>query len=364
MTKARKQRTFASVLFSILGKKARRAAVTFLARRLVRNRAISFPADVESARKLVFILPEEPLAALHQVENVMSLLVLFNDSQVTLLCEKNVPAFFKSIHGVAAIETYDGADRFLFSREAHRIAALLAAGEFDVCFLLERTPDLSLLYCAAASCAPVRIGFDEAGAYPFLNLRIRQQTGLRHHADRNLLMCKALGGKPVKSVRWVIPKDITQEIEHLMQEAGIPRKQTIAGIDAVSLWTLCGREWIAALMEDLDKLGKRTWYFFGDGTPDGECHTWLRTTKHPAFWGLSSSRAAALINRSDLIISAQSLLFEMAFLLGTRSIGLFDEEKLVQYCRNTPLSQGIVYSGRPDESLRRYLVGIVAALPS
>jgi ADP-heptose:LPS heptosyltransferase len=362
MEKSSKQRTVYSTLFSLLGRKGRIAALTRVARRAAARQEFSFPKDITQARAIVIILPEDPLDALLQVANVVSLLAHFNAARVTLLCEKNVPAFFKSIHGVASIVSYAAEDRFLFSREFRRISIDLRVGNPDVCFFLERRPDLALQHLAIQTRALARIGYDGNQTLPFLNVRIRSDAEGQHHAERNLLMCKVIGIKPAKTVRWVIPKEVTDEIDHLLQEAGILKKKRIAGIDATSLYRLCGAQWVTALLEELDLLDRWTIYLFGDSSAPDDCAAWVRSIRRPIFWGLSSTRAAALINRSNLVIGGPSLMYEMAYLLGTHGIGLFDERSMPQYCRNTALSQGVIYSSPPDATIRRAVVDLAAAV--
>ena len=68
----------------------------------------------------------------------------------------------------------------------------------------------------------------------------------------------------------------------------------------------------------------------------------------PVFFEFTPARLTALLAKSSLIISGRSYIFELANLLHKKSLGIFNSEDIVTYCKSTTLSNGIAVPDNPE----------------
>jgi hypothetical protein len=319
------------------------------ARCLRKSRHMILPGDATKARTVAIILPEDRFEALHQLSNVLALLSLFKEAHIVIIGELRVASLFEHIQDAAEILTYDASGRYLFSKELASLANMLSEKEFDVCFLLERTPDVALLHLMARISPRIRIGYDGAGDYPFLNVRVRPLGTRRHISAQNMLMAEALGAKPPQGIRWTVSKDTSEEIAHTLRECRIDEDAVLLGLDAGLFFGLFGEQWTDMLVDKLSGLSGMSLYVFSDATPAEPFLGWLERRGLPTISASAPSRCAALVQRSEAVVSGRAVLFELANLLGKPSIGVFAEDEVGRYCRPSLLCRPVAYSGRPDE---------------
>ena len=79
MEKSRKRKELSYYLATLLGDKGQRLVAKYLSLMGTRHEAVRFPRDIYTAKRILFIIPAEPLAALHQVYTVVSLISFFKN---------------------------------------------------------------------------------------------------------------------------------------------------------------------------------------------------------------------------------------------------------------------------------------------
>lgn len=345
----------------VLGSRGRRWLVEFLVRDKCKPRLLSIPRDFVAARSILIVLPEDSLEALYQIPTVVSIASSFNKRCVILLCEATVAPFFRRIQGVSSVEEYERSERYLFSEALGALSRELAESQIDICVFLERSPEISLLHLVGRIGAKVRMAYYGAAAVPFFNVHVKPSRENTYMADRNILMAEVLGVRLHRDIRWSVSKNMLTEIAHMIHEAALPDGSPLAGIDVQFMYYSYGRVWTDALVDRMTATGEPAWYLYVHGIPDQRFLKWLQSRDMPVFSSLSPSRVAALVYKSDLIVSGASTLFRLADLLRRPAIGVFEESVLRMYCRLTPRSVGIAYTGSPDnQTIDRLCENVVA----
>jgi ADP-heptose:LPS heptosyltransferase len=333
----------------LMGNEGQLRFVRLTARCLRGRHPISLPDDVAKAKRVAIVLSELPLDALHQLQTVIALVSRFTEAEIVVVCELQVASFFEHIQGISEIVTYEAAERYLFSRELTSLGNMLSQREFDVCFLLERRPDPSLLHLMARMCPKVRIGYEGALGYPFLNVRVRPKGVRTHIAEQNLLVAEAVGAKRPDNTRWTVSKEIVREVVQAIRESGIPQNVPLAGLDAGFFHEQFGEQWTDLLIDALRGLDRYSWYLYSYGAPVQPLLDWLESRKLPTFSALSPSRSAALVDRSAVVVSGRAVMFELAHLLGKPVVGVFEADELSRYCAPGRACRAVSYSGSPGE---------------
>jgi len=321
-----------------------------------------FPYACGPLPRILVILPEEPLAALHQVSCLTSVAAHFKAAHLVALCEKRVAPFFKTLGTVSKFMEYDAADRYLFSREFDGIGREISAGRFDMCLMLEPNPDLSLLYCAGKSAAQVRIGIKGAGDYPFLNLHVNPAPCRTYLTDRSMLLAAMLGVPSGPKARWSVTREAADEAGLMLREMKVPLAARLIGIDGAYFYRRHGRQWTQSLLDMLQKKPFVCW-LFSHGEPGGDAAAWAGERNLPLLADLPAARSAAVISKSEFVVAGPTVLFELADLLRTSAVGVFEEAELGTYCRESATSRGLGYVSRPDGSTIDAIERCVDAMP-
>jgi ADP-heptose:LPS heptosyltransferase len=346
----------------LMGSGGQLRLVRSTARCLRERRPISLPEDIIRAKRVAIVLAELPFDALHQLRTVIALVSRFPDAEIVVICELHVASFFEHVQGISEIVTYDAAERYLFSRELTSLGNMLSQREFDVCFLLERHPDAALLHLMTRMSPKVRVGYEGASGYPFLNVRIRPLGVRTHIADQNLLVAEAVGAKRPASTRWTVSKEIVREVVHAIREYRIPENAPLVGIDAGFFYGQFGEQWTDSLLDTLQGLSRCSWYLYSYHAPVQPFLRWLERRQLPMFSALSPSRSAALVDRSAVVVSGRAVLFELATLLGKQVVGVFASSEQCLYCRPGLACRAVSYSGRPDEDTIKQVRDAVESL--
>jgi ADP-heptose:LPS heptosyltransferase len=341
--------SYKSFLSSILPAHAR---LSFLGRRVERKyRApqMVFPYDIGPSRRLLVILPADPLTALHQLTCVVALSSCFRGAHIAVVCEKRVTPFFKGLAGIEEFVEYDREEQYLFSPAFDRIGKKVHAGMYDVCLMLDPAPNLALLYVAGQSAAALRIGLSGAGNYPFLNLHVAPADGRRYLTDRGLCAASVLGVPRRERPGWSVAKESDKEMRTMLQELNIDPGAGLIGIDVPSLAGKFGKKWTLSLVEVL-RAKPRVCYFFAWDRPDADMSEWMARQGLPVFADLPVPRAAALLAVSEIVVAGAGVVFELADLLRTPAVGLFTTEEFDSLCRESVTTKGLRIGDRPDEA--------------
>ncbi len=352
MEKKKKVRPFLYYITKCLSKKWRIKFVKYLVFRKCGAYVLNLPDDLSAVKNILFVLPEDPLEALYQVVNIVSIMNHFqkvHKAQAVFLCEQKVAPYFKNFHGVSSLFEYSVEQRYLFSPDILELQKLLIKEYIDICLFLEQNPDLSLLHLVGQIQAKVRVAYRGTDSFPFFNLHIQPSNRIIHRTEQNNVMAKALGAKIHDDLHWSVTKETVEEILVMLKQSSIRETEWLGGIDAQHFYYTFGSNWTEELIDNLSKQNKRTWYLYVANIPAPSFINWLKTRKMPVFTDLPPSRLAALLHKSDCIISGKCMFFELANLLQKPAIGVFKENELHYYCKMTSQSTGIPYVKKPDE---------------
>jgi ADP-heptose:LPS heptosyltransferase len=359
-----KSRNFVPHLFGFLSEKNQQRIVGWMVRRKYRNPEFGFPIAAGAVKKTLVILPEKPLIALHQTSTILSLISHFTHAEFVFLCAPEVAPYVSTMFGGRRIIECNESARLLFSNDHTQLAAALAQEEFDVCLILERSPDLALLYFAGASGAPVRGGFHDAAEYPFINLHVRPSAQQTYLSDYSLAMAQVLGAARKENHQWTVAKKSIEEITHLIHESIPSFSSPLAGLDIRFFFNTFGASWTEALIEALRRRFSFTFYGYADAAADGALLEWLRQKNVPYLSDLTVPRAAALIFQSALMICGNSVLFQLVNLLGKPALGVFEEQDVGRFFKTAPHLRCVCYRGRAESATIDAMVDGVSKLDS
>jgi ADP-heptose:LPS heptosyltransferase len=345
------------LFFSLLGQPRSKAFLAFLLNKKHKVPSLKFPVDVSSVKSVLIILPENHLLVLHQLRNVISLMSILKHATVTLLCERSAAMYIKMIPGINLVE-YDLQDHY--SKEFSEISQQFR-GNIDLCFLLNESPDLPMLYLAGSTGAPVRVGYGDAGDSPFLNLHIRPSSQRKYLGDWYSAMAEMFGSKSGE-IRWRVAQKTIEEVDHLIGELKINPDARLVGFDAIHFIRSFGIEWTDRFMHRVLELQAGTVYFHVEDTPREKELVWLCSQNVPSFADLSASRLAALINKSEFVISGNTPMFALAGLLQRPAFGFFRENEIERYCPQNNLLKGVTYSREPGNEEIDLLLGMISEM--
>ncbi len=352
--KSKSSEWWRSAFFSMLGGTRSRAFLSFILHNKYRPQPLRFPIDIAAVKHVLLILPENHLEVLLHLKNAISLITLFKHADVTLLCERSAAAYIKMIPNLDLVE-YDSCDHY--SSEFSELSQKFR-GKFDVCFLLNENPSLPILYLAGSTGAPARIGYCNAGNFPFLNIHIRPSPQKVYLVDRYVSMAEVFGYRPGE-IRWRVAQKTVYEIDHLIGELKIDPNVPLVGFDAVPFIRTFGAAWTESFLNRIKELQLGTIYFHVESRRTEEELVWLCKQNVPLFADLSSSRLAALISKSKCIISCNTPMFALAGLLQRPAFGFFKENEIAQYCPQNGLLNGIPYRDRPTDVEIDLMLGLI-----
>lgn len=348
-----------------LSRKVRAGFIKYLVYKKCGSYIIDIPDDLAAVKNILFVLPEDTLEALHQIVNILSIINHFNKTHKVhafFLCEQRIAPYFNNFQGANSVIEYDVSERYLFSNHFSLLRKKLVKEYIDLCLFLERDPDLSLLYLVGQIQAKIRISYSDVGSFPFFNLQIKSTDRHTHLTEQNNIMSRILGAKLSNDIQWSVSKDTISEIKVMLKESSIPETDWLGGVDAQLFYYKYGMKWMDNLIENLTAQSNKRWYLYIRDIPEDSFFDWLKSKKIPVFSALSPPRLAALLKKTDLIISGKSETFELANLLQTTAIGLFEKNELQKYCKSTPISIGIPYSIKPDEQTIKSIIDRITSL--
>jgi len=332
--------------FSLLGNDRSRSFLQFILQKKQKSSPLSFPIDTATVKEILLILPEQHLAVLHQLRNVIALMTQFKHAGISLLCERTVSAYIKMIPGLSIIE-YDADEHY---SSAFSAIAQQFREKTDICFLLDENPTLPILYLTGSTGAAVRVGYAGAGTYPFINLQIKPSADNVYISDRYSSMATLFGAKK-GDLKWRVAQKTIEEVDHLIKELKISPDAPMTGFDALFFIRTFGIAWTEAFLYKVRSIPMGTLYFIVEHEPHESELVWLCKQNIPTFAELSASRYAALVSKSLLIISGNTPMYALAGLLQRPAVGLFKKDEIERYCPQSAQQKGFAYSSLPDEQL-------------
>ncbi|MBD3239325.1 MAG: hypothetical protein GF331_01975 [Chitinivibrionales bacterium] len=289
-----------------------------------RSSVLNVPPDLRQVRSMLFILPEDTLEALYQVENVVALREHFSQASVSFLCRAEVSDYFRSIAPEASFIDYQLEDRYLHSPVFAAFGISFAHEHFDLCFLLEKHPDMALLDIVGKTGARVRIGYDGACEYPFINYVVRPSTS-KSLVQRNCAMARSMGLKTGKRPRLLVAREAIQGVSRLLRDIGVDAAKPFLVIDGGEFVARFGSEWTASLVSAL-RAGAPATVCATGGSEGGEdsCRE-IAAAGAKMVPPLTVPRTAALLSKAVCVVAPHTILLRMATLLGKPSVAVLPD---------------------------------------
>ena len=332
--------------FNLMGVSRSKAFLSYTFRKRFRKHSFYFPIKVSSIKEILIILPKRDLEVLYQLKNILSIASIFENSAITVFCAETVSPFVKMIPDIAIVEYNEEEISGLATRFYNFTSQF--KNRFDICILLERDPDLSMLSLIGSTNAPIRAGYEEAGGYPFLNLKARASSSNIYLPDKNCVMAE-LFGLQSDSLRMSVARNTQDEMDHLLKEIHVSPDHGLIGIDALFFMQRFGEQWLERFLSRLHQNCKSKLYLYIDRDLSLKELSWLKTQSIPCISELSAPKIAALVYRSDLVIAGNTVFYALAAVLNKSAVGFFNETEMNTYCPGTNKLKGHLYKDLPDE---------------
>lgn len=299
---------------------------------------------------MLFILPEDTLDALYQVENVVALREHFSQASVSFLCRAEVAEYFRSIAPEASFVDYQLEDRYLHSPVFAAFGISFAHEHFDLCFLLERKPHMALLDIVGKTGARVRIGYDGSCEYPFINYVVRPSAG-ESQVQYNCAMARSMGLKIGKRPRLVVAREAVQGVNRLLRDIGVDAARPFLAIDSGGLIERYGTEWTALLVSALLEGPTAAVCAMGSAPEaDGEQVRPIASAGAKIVPSLPVPRCAALLSRAECVVAPHTVLLRMATLLGKPSVAVLPDTDVRRYAPKHPCT-AVPCAENPDREM-------------
>lgn len=348
--------------FNLLGNKGKESFIRYQAKINLGSKEISFNGDIEKVNNILFIIPDDILEAFYQVENMLSIMSKYNNSSISILTGENSAPWFKQFHGVSQLFKYNTQETCVFSYDAKILKSQLKEHHFDICFILDRSYSLILNYFLTQIDADYRISYFHDSDFPYSNLRIKALDDA-HAVENNLSISRALKIPLHDKLHWSVSKDSIAEIGHALKEQGIDPSNKAGCIDVDFYVSNYGKKWTKDLVDKVKaEVNEISWYIYVKNADDSKYADWLRSLSLPCFLELSPTRTAAILYKSEILLSGKSFLFELSYLLKRKAVGIFKEDELKRNCRNNKKSKGIAISDSPDDETINEIINTLKEL--
>jgi len=331
--------------YSVLGSKKTKAIIAFYYTNKFRKQLFRFPVDPHSISSVLIVLPESSLEILYQLKTVLSLMAIFTKAKVTAFCPDAGTSLLKMIPGLEIVtylkeETDHFASFSSFSRQFKN--------NVDICILLDRTPDITKVLFVTSTNAPIRAGYKDAGDFPFLNLKVGANPDKQYLPQRNGMMAEMFS-KEFESPKFSVSRKLIDDVEHMLKEQRFAEDAGLIGIDGLYFLDKFGQQWFLKLVRQIEKDFSEKVYCYLSREPSQQEATFFTTERIRCITPLTESRLAALVTKTSLILSSNSLLYGLATIFGVKAIGLFSNSEYKDYCPDTQKTQGLIYEGKSDE---------------
>ncbi len=331
--------------YSVLGSTRTKSIISLYYRKKFRKKFFSFPVDPQSIESVLVVLPESSLEILYQLKNILSLMAIFTKAKVTALCPDTGVALLKMIPELEIVEyPTDDPDRFIvfsfFKRQFKN--------NVDVCILLDKAPDIAKVSFVVSTNAPIRAGYKDTVDFPFLNLKVGANPDDHYLPQRNCIMAQKFG-KGFKTIKFSVSKNLIDEVECTLKEQRISYDGGLIGVDALFFLEKYGQQWFLKLVAQIKKEFSANMYGYLSREPSQKEAAFFTGEGIRCIPPLVESRLAALVTKSTLIVSSNSVFYGLGAMFGIKAIGFFNSADYKIFCPGTQKVQGVVYDGQTDE---------------
>jgi len=347
------------LMLGIIGQKLSKALIVFLLHKKIDKSPAAFPADLSRSSDMLFILPKDRVEMVFLLESLFAILGRYKNSNVTFLCPAAHAPYVSGRKRVQVVK-YNPDEFLIYGEEFHRLAGELSNRAFDICVLLEKEYTLAHLYFVGLSRAHLRIGWSGGTGYPFLNVRII--PAVRENVtvwERNLEIAKILDADAGTTVRWGVQQTTAEEVTQMLGEYRLKKDLPLICVDLASLERTCGKDWCAELLNALKGSGIRQFYIFGG--PEEE-HTDFKDAPFPVLPSMSIPRTAALLDRTDVVITGLGALLGLAQISMNRIVPALTGGNAAAYCKKSGNIMPVTFSQAPDGASVKAVVKNVRTL--
>jgi len=347
------------VFYKLIGASRTKVHLTRYLVKKFNKKAFSFPVDTANVQEMLIVLPEHPLEVLYQLKNILSIRSIFRNTHITVFCINSCASFISMIPDISIVE-YQKAELSDFSIEFGEYVTHFK-NQFEICILLDRNPQISILSFVGLTNASIRAGYYEAGGYPFLNLKTRQAETGGYLSDKNCLMAE-LFGVQTQFLKMSVAKKTLDEVGLLLKECRISQDRGLLVVDICFFLKSFGKQWLEQFLTILQKNYSNTIIGYLSEELSGQDSEWLRENRIACILELSTPRIAAIIYCSDLIIAGNTTFYGLATVLNKPSIGFFTSKDYSSYCPDTDILTGVIYEKLPDDDCIKKVINSIHAL--
>ena len=339
---------FLRYLFRWIGEARGKRLLSWYVGRKTTVAQVEMPLHLESATKVLCILPENALEALHQYRTIISLASAYPACSWEILGGAEITDYFSSVRGVSRCPSWDGRARQLFTPQFAQVVHQIHASGYNLCLLLDSNPSLCSLYMTQASGAPIRIGFRNAAEFPFVNIAANPSAGRIYRTDRNLYLLEVLGVPVAKGIRFSVGKPTLNEVGLLVKEQISTVSQPMIGIDISWFYDVCGEGWTQSCITAARNIPGHVVFGIASRPMSERMRLWCKNNQLPVCEGLSASRLAGLVVSCAVMMCGTSALYELTHLLHAAGIGLFETHDEPLYFKPASHVRAVSYCGRPN----------------
>jgi hypothetical protein len=338
---------FRRLLLRAMGPAMSQWFVTQLLRKTIDWSPAALPADLSRSSEMLFILPADRIDMIFQMENLLSILGRYKNSNPTFICPAEHVSFVSTLKDARVIK-YNPAEFSLYSTEFNRLVAELSVKSFDICVLLERRHTLAHLYLTGLSRAHLRVGWDAGHSYPFLNIRLVAPEEVEGASlwESNLTAAKILEADVESRLRWGVQKSAAEEVVRLLNENKLKKDPAIICIDLAALEGNCGKEWCAELTKAL-KSAYGLGQFCVFGGMEGDSQT-VKDAPFPILPPMPVTKTAALISCTDILVTGFGPAFGLAQISSkSRIVPVLSKTQAARYCKENERIKPVIFSDKP-----------------
>jgi ADP-heptose:LPS heptosyltransferase len=300
---------------------------SFLCKSFGRMRPFQLPSGIANASSLLFIDSGDVVDLLFAAPVINYFASRLPQLRTTILVRSADSELVKGLMRVNGIISYEPRQLKIFTADYLALARKLRKRKIDVVILLDRRFSLERHLLAFAIGAPVRIGFSNPLAFPFINCEIRSSGG-GYEGRRLPALLQAIGLRLENG--WdsvsLVPRDVkhARQLKHFWK----PEKDLLmVGLDPSS-----GKakhhvipEIIAYLANNLASRRRVKFIIFANPWDEKLVKALAREIKGEVIDLVPAniSETVALLSQCDLFIGGNTNLFHFAAALDVPTIGLF-----------------------------------------
>lgn len=316
---------------NLLSKKARLKALELLTKTKFSTKPIDFSNSLSSFKNVLVILSENPHQILIAQKALIAIKEHRKDITLEVLAERSCKNLIKSNSFIDGGIFYNRQD-FLYNNPSFcEMIEEIKGRKYDACFVFDTDADPLKLYTAATTNAPIKIGFSNINAYPFLNLQINQKNRHIYEGDAIESLLKSIGINILENkLQWQISPSTQKDAEMILLDSGYKSNHKLICIDlskhfGKKPFSLEKTNTIIEALSELDKC--EILVLTAPESEKSEDEPTLNTKHTVTIPSDNISLAAAFMQKCDLVIAANNLFYHLGVIFDKPALGLFSKKE-------------------------------------